>query len=193
MIRQPPRSTLFPYTTLFRSSTTTSITAAGQSVPYTFTVTNIGNVTLTGITVVDAKCNAGPTYQSGDTNTDSKLQTTETWIYTCSHTVTQAEIDAGGNLHNLVTADSAESAPDTDTKDIPVSQNPLINVVKSSTTTSITAPDHNVPYTFTDTNISNATLTGITVVDAKCNAGPTYQSGDTNTDSKLQTTEPFFF
>src|SRR5258705_13848027 len=76
MIRRPPRSTLFPYTPLFRS------------------------------------------------NTDGKLQTTETWIYTCSHTVTQAEIDAGGNLHNLVTADSAESAPDTDTKDIPVSQNP---------------------------------------------------------------------
>src|SRR2546426_8469387 len=32
MIRRPPRSTLFPYTTLFRSSFTASVTLAGASV-----------------------------------------------------------------------------------------------------------------------------------------------------------------
>ena len=36
--------------------------------------------------------------------------------------MTQAEIDAGGNLSNTVTADSAESAPDTDTLNIPITQ-----------------------------------------------------------------------
>ena len=53
-----------------------------------------------------------------------KLQTTETWIYSCIHTVTQAEIDAGGNLTNTVTVDSAESGPTTDTVDIPIAQTP---------------------------------------------------------------------
>ena len=70
----------------------------GQVVPYTFTVTNTGNVTLTGVTVSDPKCDSGPSGPSGDTNSDSKLQLSETWVYTCSHTVTQAEMDAGGNL-----------------------------------------------------------------------------------------------
>src|SRR2546429_7144414 len=31
MIRRPPRSTLFPYTTLFRSSSTSAATGAGRS------------------------------------------------------------------------------------------------------------------------------------------------------------------
>src|SRR5438309_4387075 len=33
MIRRPPRSTLFPYTTLFRSSTDTGISRAGRVAP----------------------------------------------------------------------------------------------------------------------------------------------------------------
>src|SRR5947208_5696201 len=51
MIRRPPRSTLFPYTTLFRSDTTppdTTITAApparsgSSSASFTFTATEAG-------------------------------------------------------------------------------------------------------------------------------------------------------
>jgi uncharacterized repeat protein (TIGR01451 family) len=172
-----------------KSSTAASVTAAGQVVPYTFTVTNTGNVTLTAITVADPKCNVAPAYSSGDTNADSKLQLAETWVYTCSHTVTQAEVDAGGNLSNTVTADSAESAPATSTKNIPVSQSPSINVVKSSTTASVNAAGQVVPYTFTVTNTGNVTLTGITVADPRCNAAPTLSSGDTNADAKLQLAE----
>ena len=73
-------------------------------------------MTLTGVTVSDPNCTSVISGPTGDTNTDGKLQTTETWTYTCSHTVTQAEIDAGGrtDVHNMVTADSVESAPDTD-------------------------------------------------------------------------------
>ena len=45
-------------------------------------------------------------------------------MYTCNHTVTQAELDAGGDLTNTVTADSNETPPDTDTLNIPVVQSP---------------------------------------------------------------------
>ncbi len=85
---------------MVKSSTTASVTAAGQVVPYTFTVTNTGNVTLTGVTVSDPKCDVGAGLgRRGDANGDSKLQPAETWVYTCTHTVTQAEIDAAaGNL-----------------------------------------------------------------------------------------------
>ncbi len=49
-----------PALNVVKSSTTTSVTAAGQVVPYTFTVTNTGNVTLTGVTVTDPNCDARP-------------------------------------------------------------------------------------------------------------------------------------
>ncbi len=172
-----------------KSSTTTSVSNAGQVVPYVFSVHNIGNMTLSGITVTDPKCDAAPVYGSGDTNTNSQLEVTETWVYTCNHTVTQAEIDADGDLSNIVTADSVESAPDTDTKNIPISQNPAIHVAKSSTTTSVSNAGQVVPYVFSVHNIGNMTLSGITVTDPNCRVAPAYQSGDTKSDSKLQTTE----
>ena len=161
--------------------------------PYTFLVTNIGNVTLSGITVSDPKCNAAPAYQSGDANTDNKLQVTETWTYTCSHTVTQAEIDAGGNLSNTATADSTESAPDTDTHDIPVTQSPAILVVKASTTALIAKAGDVVPYSFTVTNPGNQTLTGVTLSDPNCTSAISGPSGDTNDDGKLQTGETWIY
>ena len=150
-------------------------------------------MTLTGVTVSDPNCTSAILRAGGDTNTDSKLQITETWTYTCSHTVTQAEIDAGGNLSNTVTADSAES-PAGHRHQWPFrSPSPALNVVKSSTTTVITAAGQVVPYTFVVTNIGNVTLTGITVSDPKCTSAITGPTGDTNIDSKLQLTETWTY
>jgi uncharacterized repeat protein (TIGR01451 family) len=103
-----------------KSSTTTAITTAGQVVPYVFVMTNPGNVTLSSITALDANCDADPVYWYGDDNSDYKIQITETVFLTCTHTVIQAEIDAGGFLTNTVTVDSLESEEDTDTYDIPI-------------------------------------------------------------------------
>ncbi|MEO8477005.1 MAG: hypothetical protein ABI572_08140, partial [Actinomycetota bacterium] len=120
------------------SSSTASVGTGGQVVAYTFTVTNTGNQTLNAITVADAQCDAGTlSYVSGDANSDSKLQLTETWIYTCERTVTQAEVDAGGPISSTVDADSAESAPASDTLDIPVVLGPVIDVAISSSTASV--------------------------------------------------------
>ena len=181
-----------PALKVVKSSTAPAITA-NQVVTYTFLVTNVGNVTLSGITVTDPKCDAAPLYGSGDANTDSKLQVIETWTYTCDHTVTQTEIDAGGKLANTVTADSTESTPATDTHEIPITQSPALLVVKASTTTLIAKAGDVVPYSFTVTNPGNQTLTGISVTDANCDAAPVYVSGDANTDAKLQTSETWIY
>ncbi|HJU44342.1 MAG TPA: kelch repeat-containing protein, partial [Vicinamibacterales bacterium] len=95
-----------------KSSSTTVITGAGQVVPYTFSVTNEGNVTLNGVTVSDSKCDAAPVFISGDTNSDGMLQTTETWLYSCNHTVTASEANAaiGGALSNTVLVSSSTPA-----------------------------------------------------------------------------------
>ena len=49
-----------PALTIVKSSTTTSVTAVGQTVPYTFTVTNTGNVTMTDVAVTDPKLGRSP-------------------------------------------------------------------------------------------------------------------------------------
>ena len=74
---------------------------AGDVINYTINVFNDGNMTLTGVTVSDpfvtdlaAIENLG--FNVGDLNSDGKLSVGETWQYTASHTVTQAEIDDNG-------------------------------------------------------------------------------------------------
>ena len=182
-----------PLLEVVKSSTTSSVSAAGQVVPYRFAVSNKGNVVLTGITVTDPKCDLAPVYVSGDSDADNKLDLSETWIYSCSHTVTQAELDAGGNLSNTVTADSNESGPDTDTLVIPISQSPLLEVVKSSTTSSVSAAGQVVPYRFAVSNKGNVVLTGITVTDPKCDLAPVYVSGDSDADNKLDLSETWIY
>ena len=157
---------------IVKTSTTANVTSAGQVAPYAFEVSNIGDTTLTNITVSDPSCDAAPAYQSGDTNTDSKLDLSEIWLYTCSRTVTQSEMDTGGNLSNTVIADSTESATDTDTLNIPITQSPSMTVAKSSTTVSVTAANQVVPYSYLLTNTGNITLTGISLADDNTDAVP---------------------
>ena len=106
--------------------------------PYTFTVTNTGNVTLTGVDGQPTRsARRVISARPGDTNSDAQApDDRDVDLQLRTHTVTQAEIDAGGNLSNTVTVDSAESGPDTDTRRTSRSaQTPALTVDKSSTTT----------------------------------------------------------
>src|SRR5438067_1726846 len=51
--RPPPRSTLFPYTTLFRSADAPSV-SAGSPIGFSVSITNTGAGTATGVTLTDA-------------------------------------------------------------------------------------------------------------------------------------------
>ncbi len=69
-----------------KTSSATVINSGG-SVTYTYTVTNTGSAIVTSIAVNDDKCSP-VTYQSGDAGTVGTLETTETWIYQCTTTLT---------------------------------------------------------------------------------------------------------
>lgn len=148
--------------TIEKTSTTTEITAAGQSVPYKFTVTNDGNVTITGLSITDSKCS------NAITPTPSSISVGESKEFTCNHTVNQAEMIAGGVLSNTVIVDSNETNEVSDTFDIDIVQSPELTVTETSTTESISKVGDVVPYTFTVENTGTKALTEITVTATKC-------------------------
>src|SRR5262249_37016589 len=77
-----------------------TVDQAGDRINYRITVQNTGNTTLTGVTVTDPFADAGSIVRGADVvgDNDALLEVGETWLFTARHTVTQAEIDAGGTL-----------------------------------------------------------------------------------------------
>lgn len=71
---------------------------AGQSVTYTYTVTNPGDAPLAGVTVTDDRCSP-VVMQGGDADSDGALDPGETWIYACTATLADA-----GSVTNIGTA-----------------------------------------------------------------------------------------
>jgi hypothetical protein len=69
----------------------------GSAISWIYTVTNIGNVPLSDVKVTDNK-GVVPVYQSGDTNQNSKLDLTESWVYSASGTA------ISGSYQNIGTA-----------------------------------------------------------------------------------------
>ena len=72
----------------------------GETISYTLAVTNQGNAAIAGVVVTDPfMTNEAPVlngaFNVGDTDQDNLLDVSETWQYTASHQVTQAELDAG--------------------------------------------------------------------------------------------------
>src|SRR5205823_3920374 len=79
-------------------------------VAWTIDVGNAGNAAVSNVQVSDTLADAAAVYVSGDTDADGKLDVGETWHYTASHAVTQANLDAGGNITNVATATGTGAA-----------------------------------------------------------------------------------
>ena len=90
-----------------KSATESSFAAVGEVMHYSYVVTNTGNVTLTGVTLVDDQepvtCDAGGA---------GRVSLAPGATITCSatHVVTQADLDAG-SVVNVATGDSEQTAP----------------------------------------------------------------------------------
>lgn len=170
--------------------------AAGDVIYYSILVTNVGNQTLTGVTVDDPLLGALTCTPAQP----ATLAPAASMTCTGSYEVTQADIDnnggGDGDIDNTATADSDQTGPSSDSEFVPLTQNPVIQVEKSSTTTLIDHAGQVVTYTFVVTNIGNVTLSGITVTDPNCDGAPAYVSGDLPEgfgDGLLQLTETWTY
>ncbi|MCB0898108.1 MAG: DUF11 domain-containing protein [Actinobacteria bacterium] len=159
---------------------------AGGSVTYTYTVTNTGISPLSNVTVTDDKC-APVEYKSGDTNTDSKLQPSETWTYTCTAKLTETTTNTA-----LATGYDPEENKVTDTDKATVTvPKPGIDVVKTPDKAEVKAGG-SVTYTYEVSNTGDTPLLNVKVTDDKC-APVEYKSGDTDENEILGLKETWTF
>ena len=137
--------------------------AAGDVITYTVTVDNTGNISLTNVTVDDTLLGVGGlTYVFRGYGYGWRTGILpRTWTYTGTYTVTQADMDAGTTLHNVVTADSDESTEDTAYDDVTIDQQPSLEVTKDADVTSVDAAGDVITYTVTVDNTGNMALTHV--------------------------------
>jgi large repetitive protein len=156
---------------------------AGETVTYTITVENTGNVSLLEPDLADTLTDGngtpraltlGPDYVGGDTGGDIILGVGEVWTYTASVRVTQAILDSGG-LSNSVVANSQtrNGTPVTDTTDNPTvttfDRQPSLGAVKSSSFAP--GPDGRasvgdvITYSYSVTNNGNVTILDVTLAE----------------------------
>jgi len=152
-------ATQTPALTVEKTSTATTVASVGQVIAYSYLVTNTGNVTLTGLALTDDNTDANPSCPV------TTLAPGASTTCTAVHTVTQADLDAGGTLDNTVTATSGQGASGKDTVSIPVSQAPGLTITKTTTATKFSAVGQSIDYTIIVTNAGNVTLTNVTVTD----------------------------
>src|SRR4029078_1976447 len=168
---------------------------------YTLAVTNQGNAAIAGVVVDDPfTTNEAPvlsgTFNAGDTDQDNLLDVGETWQYTASHTVTQAELDSSANIVNTATVTGDGATPDSDDASVAVAQSKILHIEKDATVADGTANSTSdvINYTLAVTNQGNAAIAGVVVDDPfTTNEAPvlsgTFNAGDTDQDNLLDVGE----
>jgi uncharacterized repeat protein (TIGR01451 family) len=165
---------------------------AGDVLNYTLTVTNTGNVELTGVVVTDPLTGqdiSGVTLAAGESRT-----------YNTSYTLTQDDIDdwggGDGDIDNTASADSNETDPVTASAEVPVVQSPSLNIDKEADEGQ-TADEagEKLTYTITVENTGNQTLTGVTVSDPNADADSIVRGQDVvgDNDNLLEVGETWLY
>ncbi len=179
---------------------------AGDTISYTITVTNPGNVSLTGVNVTDPLVSLS--FQGGDADNDFRLDPTETWTYGGSYTITNFDLATRGggddDIDNTVTVRSNESPDDTDSQETRIDPNVSMAVSKVGTlndddgTPGLSAGD-SISYEITINNNGTADLTNVNVTDVLEQSGTstplttTYLSGDVDNDSQIDSGEMWLY
>lgn len=160
------------------------------TVKYTYTLRNIGTVPVSNVTMTDDTCSP-ITLISGDTNADAKLNVNETWIYTCSATLSKTHtntVTATGWANGVSATDIANATVIVGIPIVP----PLIHVTKIANPLVLSAGGGKVTYTNKVTNPGTVALSNVRLNDDKCSSVK-YISGDTNGNLQLDTTETWTY
>lgn len=137
----------------------------GDEVTYTFTVTNPGDISLTDVTLTDAKCASEPSLASkANGDDDDALHPGETWTYTCRYTVAAADEASVSNEVEVAGTDPLGTVVTWDDEYVFPVLRPAIDIEKSADPTSVSGSG-TVTYTYVVANIGNTALFGVSVDD----------------------------
>jgi uncharacterized repeat protein (TIGR01451 family) len=146
-----------------------SFSAPGQTITYTYVITNTGNVTLSAVSLSDDKL--GPI--TSCTPALGSLTPGATTTCTASHVTTQGDVDAGGIVNSATATGQPPTGPpeaDTSTVDVPAVTDPAISVAKTASPASFGAPGQTITYTYVVKNAGNVTMDPVTLTDTKLGA-----------------------
>ena len=158
---------------LDKQAGTPSGSGAGDTVDYSFVVTNTGNVTLDPVSVDD------PTVGAVDCPVSSLAPGASTTC-TATYVLTQADVDAGHVANSATVSGSPPTGADVtavDTTDTAIVAGPAVGLVKTAGAPSGNAAGDTIDYSFVVTNTGNVTLDPVSVDDplvgpVTCPAGP---------------------
>ncbi len=169
---------------------------AGDTITYTYVVTNTGDVTVfnasvtenggsftgTGTTPVPAYNSGGNNYDSG-AGTATDIRIGETVTFTADYTVTQADI-LTGTISNQATANGVDFHNEADT-DLSGTSNandtatittippaPALSITKVADDDTLRGVNETIIYTYTVTNTGNVPIAGVTISDVHNGSGP---------------------
>ncbi len=171
-----------PAVALVKTATLSGGTAnalPGDTISYAFTVTNTGNVTLTGLAITEETL-PGVTLSGGPIASLAPGASDSTTI-TATYIVTQDDIDAGEVVNSArvagsdpfgtVVEDVSGTAATNDTPTVtPLPREVSLAVVKTADDSALNSPTRvgdAITYGFTLRNTGTVTLTGIALTDAK--------------------------
>ena len=162
--------------------------ASPQTLTYTITVANTGNIPLTGPVITDTLSNgsaltltSGPTLTSGDAAPLGTINVGETWIYTATYAVTQANINNGATITNSATFKTNETLlQSSNTVSTTITRTPQLTTLKTSSTPGPAPVGTVITYTYQVTNSGNVTMTNVSVADTHNGSG-TFVGPDSET------------
>ena len=187
--------------------------SVGDVLNYQMLVTNTGNTALDNVAVNDpllpneAPVLDGDGFNVGDADQDGRLDVSETWTYSGSYTVQQADLDGEGNagpdhdLDNTATVTGTDATSASDSVAVPLAQSKILHLEKEAAVPGGTAnvAGEVITYLMTVTNIGNAAIAGVAVDDTfTTNEAPVltiggFNTGDLDEDDLLDVTESWFY
>jgi len=153
-----------PGVSLSKTAEVASFGAVGDSIPFAFTITNTGNVTLNGAGVTEVTFSGSGTL-GAISCPQTSLAPGDSLSCSASYLATQSDLNAGAvtnvakafALFNSSRVESSESSITVPARGI----NPGISISTSSDREFVSRAAEEVNYTFVLTNTGNVTLTGI--------------------------------
>ncbi len=197
-------------TATFNDENTDGCSDVGETITYSFTLTNTGNTTITNVVLTDSMLGGTITLASGDTDSDNQLDINETWSYSANYTITQANIDngsvsnqatvtgtsiSGNNVSDLSDDNSTLEDDQTQTN---LCQSDGIALIKTATfndedTDGCSDVGETITYNFTLTNTGNTTITNVILTDPMLGGTITLASGDINSNNQLDINETWSY